>query len=535
MGRSHKIDSMIVSISLANLREALSKLYYHPLSSEGPDIGGIIGASTITSYMADDGLRRSFVDLYESAMRERGMHTSQYGFYVAIKRYSEALSAVSIEPRLIELPDIIIGFALFLGVWQPAHDAIRGINFKRAVRKDMGEKFVQAVDFAFLKLTADALRDPEEYSLQGELNRFQSPYDEDEGSSINDLFAYHVFDSGYGDPSSISAQQWGESLKSVFSNRPKGLDGTEATRSLLRDILEKRGWKGTTDLFESIFGWLDFEAAKEDFRFLNEHMQGAFFDSLSLLLENNHFWLAEKFVYYHSKMSRVTKQYPILNALAHASAYWAISGKLNGIQHLLIAYLFKRLDEYYKEMLPRLPVAWHSRELVDDTLRIFDDPAVPAEIEIWAGALLDPNEEQWFDKAASLNEYMEEYLKRILTRGSGSGSDSGALPPESSGSSAPSSGSVASAISQLPQYASTAIAGGVNYVSSLADYSYEYEPITAAEDLIITHAGDEGDQIYAEWNEETEDFGDQDTAADDFAVSGFAAGATEFYQVPMGI
>jgi len=530
MGRSNKIDSMIVSISLANLREALSKLYYHPIPPEGPDIGGIIGASTITSYMADDGLRRAFVDFYKQEMRDRGMPKNQYGFYVTVKRYSEALSAMSIEPRLIELPDIFAGFALFLGVWQPTHDEIRDINlnvnFKRAVRKDMGEKFIQAVDFAFLKLTAESLRDPEEYSLQGELNRFHSPYDDDEESSINDLFYYHVYESGYryDGSSNISTQQWGESLKSVFLNRPKGLDGTKATRSLLRDILEKMGWKGTTDLFETIFGGLDFEAAEEDFRFLNEHMQGAFFDSLSLLLEHGHFWFAERFVYYHSKMSRVTKQYPILNALAHASAYWAISGKLNGIQHLLIAYLFKRLDEYYKEMLPRLPVAWHSRELVDDTLRIFDDPTVPAEIEIWAGALLDPNEEQWFDKAASLNEYMEEYLKRILTRGSGSGSDSGALPPESSGSSAPpaSSGSPPAPATPAPSGASSA----------------SYEPITAADDYLITAADDRDDQIYAEWDAEAEDveyFGDQETDAYDFAVSGFAAGATEFYQVPMGI
>jgi len=54
----------------------------------------------------------------------------------------------------------------------------------------------------------------------------------------------------------------------------------------------------------------------------------------------------------------------------------------------------------------------------------------------------------------------------------------------------------------------------------------------------ITALDDGGDQIYAEWNDEAEeagDFGDQETDAYDFAVSGFAAGAAELYGLPAGI
>jgi len=117
-------------------------------------------------------------------------------------------------------------------------------------------------------------------------------------------------------------------------------------------------------------------------------------------------------------------------------------------------------------------------------------------------------------------------------------------PPSPQTPSGPSASSVSgspvdwiTAISRAaPRYISTAIASAVGYMSSLVEYSYE--PITAAADYEITAADDQDDQIYAEWNEDVadvQDVGDYDTAADDFAVSGFASGAAEFYGVPAGI
>jgi len=85
----------------------------------------------------------------------------------------------------------------------------------------------------------------------------------------------------------------------------------------------------------------------------------------------------------------------------------------------------------------------------------------------------------------------------------------------------------------LPRYISTAIAGAVDYVSSL-EYSYgsaEPEEITLME---ITY--DESADIYGIYGEEGAEFVDQETGAEDLSISGSpVSGAAELYEIPAGI
>ena len=150
-----------------------------------------------------------------------------------------------------------------------------------------------------------------------------------------------------------------------------------------------------------------------------------------------------------------------------------------------------------------------------------------------------------------LNDMARAILKRMMAVDDGtpspSSSTQGTPTPASSASAPasstpdPSDGTSASTASDsltdwitavsraVPRYVSTAIAGAVGYVSSL-----EYSSVPAGSEEIygIDTVYADNDEIYGE---DEAEFDDQDTGADNFTISGFAAGATEFYQVPMGI
>jgi len=137
------------------------------------------------------------------------------------------------------------------------------------------------------------------------------------------------------------------------------------------------------------------------------------------------------------------------------------------------------------------------------------------------------------------DEFVAEARNPGASRGSGGTSGTPSATPQSGTPPAPASsgGRTASAASsgpfdwmtamtRLPRYISTAIAGAVSYVSSLVEYSYE--PITAAADYEITAVNDWGADVYGEEAEETAYFGDQEIDANDFTVGGLpAAGAVE--------